>query len=68
MIHIKQFREDRDENVPTWKKAQEFLNEIGKDNIIHIHTYPTGPHHNLIVIYNEMNQEELDAVAKTLET
>jgi hypothetical protein len=54
MIMVKHFKEERVTEAPRWKAVEKFLNEEGPDRkILHITGYPTGPDHNLIVIYEE---------------
>ncbi len=53
MIRVKAFKEERTGEAPKWKSAEEFLNEIGRDNIISCAAYPTGVDHNLVFVYKE---------------
>lgn len=53
MICIKHFQQDREADPPDWKKAMEFMNSAAVKNVISVSAYPTGPHHNLVITYEE---------------
>ncbi len=64
MIMVKHFKEPRENETPKWKELQKFLNEEGyQREVRHITGYPTGPDHNLVVIYEETEVEEAEPPA-----
>ena len=55
MIVIKHFQEERGASGtgPSWAKAQEFLSKITREQLISVSVYPTGNHHNMVIVYCE---------------
>ena len=51
VILIKHFKEPRTEKPPEWAQAKEFLATLAPTEVITVSTYPTGPDHNMVVIY-----------------
>lgn len=58
MIKVKHFKELRDTETPKWREVQKFLDDEGFERkILNLTGYPTGPDHNLVVIYEENEVE-----------
>ena len=57
MINVKHFKEERTDQSPRWADAGKFMSEIGRERIISVNSYPTGPQHNLVVVYEEPEPE-----------
>lgn len=57
MFKIKHFQMERSDKAPNWTEAEKFLNKIeedfGKDAVVGVTIYPTGPFHNMIVVYRD---------------
>lgn len=61
MIRIKHFKTDRADAPPDWKEAEKFLNSTTvtgfRPKVVAITAYPTGPSHNLVVVYDDSAQD-----------
>ena len=57
-IHVKHFQVGRKDEIPVWTVAEEFLSKIEPEDIITVNVYPTGPSHNLVVVYKQLYEVE----------
>lgn len=57
MIQIKHFKEIRTEKAPDWPAAKELLKGLNRAQVLGVSAYPTGPDHNLVVIYDDWTEE-----------
>ena len=57
-VKVKHFQVDRTDKLPDWRKAEEFLNTIDPEKLVNVSTYPTGNHHNMVVVYHEFTEPE----------
>jgi len=55
MIKVKHFQSERTDRLPEWKDVEKFLSDKNKPgfSVLHVTGYPSGLHHNLIVVYLE---------------